>query len=45
MGSGAVMYLPSLIKIGSGIKRLIGGDTPTHTDSNAISSAYFIFSK
>jgi hypothetical protein len=25
MGSGAVIYIPSFIKIGSGIQRLIGG--------------------
>jgi hypothetical protein len=29
MGSGAVIYLPSCIKIGSGIQKLIGGDTQT----------------
>jgi hypothetical protein len=27
MGSGAVIYVPSFIKIGSGIHKLIGGDT------------------
>jgi hypothetical protein len=39
MGSGAVVYIPSLITIGSGIQKLIGGDTytQTHTDSNVIS--------
>jgi hypothetical protein len=31
MGSGAVIYTPSFIKIGSGIQKLIGGDTK-HTD-------------
>jgi hypothetical protein len=25
MGSGAVIYIPSFIKIGSGIQQLIGG--------------------
>jgi hypothetical protein len=25
MGSGALMYIPSFIKIGSGIQKLIGG--------------------
>jgi hypothetical protein len=30
MGSGAVMYIPSFTKIGSGIQKLIGvGDTQT----------------
>jgi hypothetical protein len=28
IGSGAMMYVPSFIKIGSGIQKLIGG---THT--------------
>jgi hypothetical protein len=36
MGSGAVIYVRSFIKIGSGIQKLIGG-TNAHTDSNAIS--------
>jgi hypothetical protein len=29
MGSGAVIYMPSFIKIGSGVQKLIGGDTQT----------------
>jgi hypothetical protein len=29
MGSGAMMYIPSFVKIGSGIQKLIGGDTQT----------------
>jgi hypothetical protein len=39
MGSGAVIYVPSFIKIVSGVQKLIGGytDTHTHTDSNVIS--------
>jgi hypothetical protein len=42
MGSGAVIYVPSFIKIGSGVQKLMGGgDTQTHThtltDSNVIS--------
>jgi hypothetical protein len=31
MDSGAVIYVPSFIKFGSGIQMLIGGDTQTHT--------------
>jgi hypothetical protein len=31
MGSGAVIYIPNFIKIGSGIQKLIGGDTQTAT--------------
>jgi hypothetical protein len=30
MGSDAMIYIPSLIKVGSGIQKLIGGDTQTH---------------
>jgi hypothetical protein len=30
MGSGAMMYIPSFVKIGSDIKKLIGGDSQTH---------------
>jgi hypothetical protein len=54
MGSGAVIYVPSFMKIGSGVQKLIGwGNTQTHThthththtDSNVISQAYSIFSK
>jgi hypothetical protein len=35
MGSGAMIYIPSLMKIGSGIQSLLRGDT--HTDSRVIS--------
>jgi hypothetical protein len=31
MGSGAVIYVPSFIKIGSGVQKLIVGDTQTAT--------------
>jgi hypothetical protein len=31
MGSGAVIYIPSFIKIGSSIQKLIGEDTQTAT--------------
>jgi autotransporter-associated beta strand protein len=34
MGSGAMIYIPSFIKIGSGIQKLIG--THTHTGSMVI---------
>jgi hypothetical protein len=30
MGSGAMIYIPSFIKIGSGIHKLIREDTQTH---------------
>jgi hypothetical protein len=46
MGSGAVIYVPSFIKIGSGVQKLIGGytDTDTHTHGqhrDFISLLYF----
>jgi hypothetical protein len=36
MGSGAMMYIPSFIKIGWGIQKLVGGGTHRHTDSMEI---------
>jgi hypothetical protein len=30
MGSGAMIYVPSFIEIGSGVQKLIRGDTQTH---------------
>jgi hypothetical protein len=44
MGSGAVIYVPSCIKIGSGIQKLIGRDTQTHRQhGDRISLLLFIF--
>jgi hypothetical protein len=40
MGPGAMIYTPSLTKIGSDIQNLIWG-THRHTDSMVISYAYF----
>jgi hypothetical protein len=37
MGSGAMIYITSFIKIGSGIRKLTKGYTYRHTDSKAIS--------
>jgi hypothetical protein len=31
MGSGAMIYIPSFVMIGSGIQKLIGGYTDTQT--------------
>jgi hypothetical protein len=49
MGSEAVIYIPSFIKIGSGVQKLTRGggytDTHTHTGSNVILQAHSIFSK
>jgi hypothetical protein len=36
MGLGVMIYIPSFIKIGSGIQKLIG-DTCMHTDRKVIS--------
>jgi hypothetical protein len=44
MGSGAVIYVPSFVKIGSGVQKLIRGDTQTHTHGqqrDLISLLYF----
>jgi hypothetical protein len=49
MGSGAVIYVPSFIKIGSGVRKFIGGiygHTQTHTHTHVhqrdlISLLYF----
>jgi hypothetical protein len=44
MGSGAVIYVPSFIQIGSGVQKLIRGDTRTHTHGqqlDLISLLYF----
>jgi hypothetical protein len=44
MDSGAMIYVPSFIKIGSGIQKLIRR-IHRHTDSTVISYAYFYFFK
>jgi hypothetical protein len=48
MGSGAVVYIPSFIKIGSGIQKLIGGihrhtQTHTHGQQRDLVSLLYIF--
>jgi hypothetical protein len=42
MGSGTMIYIPSFIKIGPGIQKLIWG-IHRHTDSMEIALAYFHF--
>jgi predicted RNase H-related nuclease YkuK (DUF458 family) len=32
MGSGAMTFIPSFIKTGSGIQKLLGGDSQTHRE-------------
>jgi hypothetical protein len=44
MGSGSMIYIPSFIKIGSAIQKLIGGDTQTQTARRS-HKPNFIFSK
>jgi hypothetical protein len=44
LGSGAMIYRRSFIKIDLGIKKLVGG-IHRHTDSMAVSQAYFYFFK
>jgi hypothetical protein len=43
MSSGAMIYIPGLIKFGSGIQMLIMG-MHMHTGNIEIAQAYFIFS-
>jgi hypothetical protein len=46
MGSGAMIYIPSFIKIGSGIQKLIGRDTQTNRQhGDLISVLLFVLSK
>jgi hypothetical protein len=44
LGSGAMMYIGSFVKIDSGIQKLMGGGD-TQTDSILIAKAPSIFSK
>jgi hypothetical protein len=41
MGSGAMIYIPNFTNIGSGIRKLMGGDSKT--DRMEIAYAYFHF--
>jgi hypothetical protein len=44
VGSGDVIYIPSFIKIGSGIQKLMGGrDTQTHRQQCDIISLLYFF--
>jgi hypothetical protein len=42
ISSGAMIYIPSFMRIGSGIQKLIEG-IHRHTDSMVIAYAYFYF--
>jgi hypothetical protein len=41
MGSGTIIYIPSFIKIGAGIRKLIGWDTQTHRKGGDRLSLFF----
>jgi hypothetical protein len=43
MGSGTTIYIPSFIKIGSGIQNLLGGDTQTHRKQGDLISLLLFF--
>jgi hypothetical protein len=43
MGSGAVIYVPSFIKIGSGVQNSIRGDTHTHGQQRDLISLLYFF--
>jgi hypothetical protein len=46
IGSGAMIHIPSFIKIGSGTQKLIGEETQTHGQRGyRISLLLFFFSK
>jgi hypothetical protein len=45
MGSDAMIHKPSFIKIGSGIQKLLGGDTQTHRRHDNLISLHLFFSK
>jgi hypothetical protein len=45
MGSGTMIYIPSFIKIGSGIQKLIRGDSQTHRKNGNLKSLLFFQNK
>jgi hypothetical protein len=42
-GSGAMVYIPSFIKIGSAIQKLIGGNTQTHRQHDSRINLLLLF--
>jgi hypothetical protein len=44
MGSGAMIYIPSFVRIGSGIQKLIGGEGIHRQHGDRISLLSFLFS-
>jgi hypothetical protein len=45
MGSGDITYIPDLIKIGSGIQKLMEGNTKTHTQHGDLINLHPVFFK
>jgi hypothetical protein len=45
MGSGTVIYVPSFVKIDSGIQKLIGADTHTQTETRSHKPTLFFQNK
>jgi hypothetical protein len=43
MGSGAMIYISSFIKIGSGIQKLMGDDTQKHRQQGDLISLHLFF--
>jgi hypothetical protein len=43
IGSGAMIYIPSFIKIGPGVRKLIGRDTQTRTQDGDFKSLLLFF--
>jgi hypothetical protein len=43
MGSGAMIYIPSFIQIGTGIQKLIGWDSQTHRQRGDLISLLLFF--
>jgi hypothetical protein len=43
MGSGAMIYIPSFIKIGSGIQKLTAGDSQTHRQYGDLINSLSLF--
>jgi hypothetical protein len=45
IGSGAMIYVPSFMKNGSGIEKLIGWDSQTHRQHGDLISLFFFQNK
>jgi hypothetical protein len=42
MGSGVMMYIPSFMKFGSGIQKLIAGNSPIHRENGYICVCMYV---